>query len=328
MDEPASALSSRETAVLLSLIDELRANGIAIIYISHNIDEVLKTADTITILRDGRMAGSGLASTIDRNQLIAKMVGRDLGVIFQKRNSIPGNMVVEVSRLTGEKFRDINFNVRQGEILGIAGLMGSGRTEIINAIFGIGKITSGTVQIAGKITRIRSPRDAISKRLGLVTEDRKQDGLMMNMSVKKNISMASLKKMSRWQLLNLKMENRIAGEEIRKFNIKVGSMNAPVATLSGGNQQKVVIAKVLLSDPDIIIFDEPTRGIDIGAKAAIYQLMTELAEQGKAIIMVSSELPEILGMSDRILVIHAGTLKAELPCAGASQDLIMQKIMS
>lgn len=328
MDEPTSALSNREIDILFGIIEELKLQGIAIIYISHKMDEILRISDTITIMRDGKYITSCNKSELDHNQLIALIVGRELSSIFDKQEISPGEIVLSVAGLTGTKFKEINFNVRRGEILGIAGLMGSGRTEIVNAIYGLEKIFKGDIVIKGKKVTIRSPRDAIKNSIGLVSEDRKKFGLVLSSSVKHNITISSLSKCSNGPFLNLKKENEIVDEQIQKLSIKTSSPDQIVNFLSGGNQQKIVISKVLLNDADIIIFDEPTRGIDIGAKSEIYRLMTQLVKEGKSIILISSELTEILGMSDRILVIHEGAIKVELSKAEATQELIMKHAMA
>ena len=328
MDEPTSALSNREIAILFSIIEELKQQGIAIIYISHKMDEIFKISDTITVMRDGKHITTCAINAIDQKKLISLIVGREINSIFDKKENTPGEVILSVTELTGEKFKDINFSLRRGEILGIAGLMGSGRTEIVNSIYGLEKIVKGDIFINGKKVKIRSPKDAIKNSIGLVSEDRKKYGLILGSSVKHNISLSSLEKCKNGLFLNLKEENEIANVKINKLNIKTSSSDQLANYLSGGNQQKIVIAKVLLNDADIIIFDEPTRGIDIGAKSEIYKLMTQLATEGKALIVISSELPEILGLSDRILVIREGEIKAELSQAEATQELIMKHAMA
>ncbi|HRO47275.1 sugar ABC transporter ATP-binding protein [Agriterribacter sp.] len=327
MDEPTSALSDRETAMLFDMIRDLKRQGIAVIYISHKMDEILRIADTISVMRDGKYIATHPAGAISNEGLISLIVGRELNAIFEKRNVILGAIALSVEGLTGEKFRSINFSVRQGEILGIAGLMGAGRTEIVNAIFGLDKMYKGTIAVKGKPVTIRSPKDAIRYGIGLITEDRKSTGLVLSGTVKHNITLAALKSCCKGPFIEMQQERSIAEQQIQRFAIKTPSGNQVVNFLSGGNQQKIVLAKVLLNDPDIIILDEPTRGIDIGAKAEIYRLMNDLAAKGKAIIMISSELPEILGMSDRIIVVHDGSIKAELTGAEATQEKIMQYAM-
>lgn len=327
MDEPTSALSDRETAVLFDMIRGLKQQGIAIIYISHKMDEILRIADTISVMRDGKYIATHPAGTISNERLISLIVGRPLDTIFEKRNVLQGEVALSVAGLYGRKCKNISFEVRRGEILGIAGLMGAGRTEIVNALFGLEKVYAGTIAIKGKTVAIHSPKDAIRHGIGLITEDRKHTGLVLSLSVKHNITLAALKSCCRGPFIDHGREAAVADREIRKFAVKTPFANQVVNFLSGGNQQKIVLAKVLLNDPDIIILDEPTRGIDIGAKTEIYRLMNELSAQGKAIIMISSELPEVLGMSDRILVVHNGTIKAELSGREATQEEIMRHAM-
>lgn len=328
MDEPTSAISGREVEILFNIIAGLKSKGIAIIYISHKMDEVFRIADTITVMRDGKHISTHSSGEISYQQLVTLIVGRELDTVFNKIKITPGEKVLSVRNLTGSKFNNINFEIRSGEIMGIAGLMGSGRSEIVNAIFGMGKMQAGEIFIKGKKVSIRSPRDAIKAGIGFVSEDRKQYGLVLSSSVKHNITLASLNQCSKGPFLNAQQENTLARDQISKLGIKTDSRNQVAGYLSGGNQQKTVLAKVLLNDPDIIILDEPTRGIDIGAKSEIYNLIFRLAAEGKAVILISSELMEVLGMSDRILVIRNGTIKAEINSAEASQELIMKHAMS
>ena len=327
MDEPTSAIAEKEVATLFKLIYDLKQQDLSIIYISHKMDEILKISDTITVMRDGKYIGTYDKFEVDQAKLISLIVGRELSTVFEKKDGRFGETLLSVQGLAGSKFKNISFHVKKGEIIGLAGLMGSGRTEIVNALFGIEKIIEGEIQIRGKKVKINSPRMAMKHGLGLVSEDRKKFGLVLKLSVKHNISLASLRKIKARLFLDFRKENRIVEQQIINFKIKTPSRNQIVNHLSGGNQQKVVLAKVLLNEPEIIILDEPTRGIDIGAKMEIYSLITQLALAGKAIIMVSSELPEIIGMSDRILVIHNGILKAELTNAEASPELIMKHAM-
>jgi inositol transport system ATP-binding protein len=328
MDEPTSAISEREVTILFDIIKGLRQQGIAIIYISHKMDEIHRISDTITVMRDGKYISTHDTAETSNEQLVSLIVGRSLDTVFEKKVTVPGEVVLSVSELVGKKFKNINFSVRKGEILGIAGLMGAGRTEIVNAIFGLEKIYSGEIFVKGKKVSIKSPADAIRVGIGLVSEDRKRFGLVLSSSVKNNITLAALGKCSRGPLLNIKKECSIADEQIAKLGIKTPSKNQEIKYLSGGNQQKVVLAKVLLNDPDIIILDEPTRGIDIGSKSEVYKLVFKLAREGKAVIVISSELLEILGLSDRILVIQEGIIKTELTRDAATQELIMKHAMA
>jgi inositol transport system ATP-binding protein len=328
MDEPTSAISEREVTILFDIIKGLRQQGIAIIYISHKMDEIHRISDTITVMRDGKYISTHDTAETSNEQLVSLIVGRPLDTVFEKKVTVPGEVVLSVSELVGKKFKNINFSVRKGEILGISGLMGAGRTEIVNAIFGLEKIYSGEIFVKGKKVSIKSPADAIRVGIGLVSEDRKRFGLVLSSSVKNNITLAALGKCSRGPLLNIKKECSIADEQIAKLGIKTPSKNQEIKYLSGGNQQKVVLAKVLLNDPDIIILDEPTRGIDIGSKSEVYKLVFKLAREGKAVIVISSELLEILGLSDRILVIQEGIIKTELTRDAATQELIMKHAMA
>jgi len=272
--------------------------------------------------------GTHQADEISHDALISLIVGRSLRTVFEKRRTVPGKLLLEVQGLTGKRFRNIHFSVRSGEVLGLAGLMGAGRSEIVNAIFGLERKFSGTIRVKGKPAVIQSPKDAMKYGIGLITEDRKRTGLVLSASVRQNITLAALKRLSDGPFISGKKERAVADQEIQRFGIKTPSMHQKVNFLSGGNQQKVVMAKVLLNDPDIIMLDEPTRGIDIGAKAEIYKLINELAVMGKAIILISSELPEVLGLSDRILVMREGRVQAELTANEATQEKIMQYAMS
>ena len=327
MDEPTSAISQKEVDILFGIIKDLTARGIAVIYISHKMDEVLQIADTVTVMRDGKWIATQPASGLNKEALINMIVGRPLDNIFDKQPVQPGEVLLSVKALSGEHFSDVSFEVRAGEILGIAGLMGAGRTEIMRTIFGLDKTHSGSIYIKGKPVKIKSPGQAMGLGIGFISEDRKETGLVLSSTVKNNITLSALSICSNNRFIDRKKEAGIADEQIRKFNIKTPGRNQSVNYLSGGNQQKVVLAKVLLRDPEVIIFDEPTRGIDIGAKAEIYKMMTALAASGKAIIMISSELPEVLGMSDRILVVREGKISKELKAEEATQELIMEYAM-
>lgn len=328
MDEPTSAITSREVNTLFGIINGLTREGIAIVYISHKMDEILRIADTITVMRDGRHIATRNKHQLDNDQLITLIVGRELRSVFNKIMLPLGETLLAVKGLSGEAFKDISFELRRGEIVGIAGLMGAGRTEMVNAIFGLEDIHSGEVLVKGRKVRIKSPADAIRNGIGLVSEDRKKFGLVLSGTVRHNISLSSLDRCRKSLFLHAGKETALVTEQIRSLGIKTPSANQAVNLLSGGNQQKVVLGKVLLNDPEIIILDEPTRGIDIGAKAEIYQLITRLAASGKAVLMISSELTEILGMSDRVLVVREGQIRATLSRAEATQELIMEHLMS
>lgn len=330
MDEPTSALTDNEVAMLFKIIKDLKAKGVAIIYISHKMDEIYEITDRITVLRDGKYIATKNTNELDKNALIALMVGRQINDLraafrFLENNSIKGESILSVQNLNKKgKFKDINFEVHAGEVLGIAGLMGAGRTEIARAIFGLDKYDSGKIILKGNKVDIKSPEDAIKNGIGYVSEDRKALGFIPALSIKENISLSSLANFSKAWFVNSSNEYEATKQLANDLKIKSTSINQKVMTLSGGNQQKVVIGKVLLTSPSLVILDEPTRGIDIGAKFEIYKLINQLTEKGIAVIMISSELPEILGMSDRIMVLSKGKQTALLSKQEATQEKIMQ----
>lgn len=325
MDEPTSAITEKEVEHLFEIIRDLKEKGISIIYITHKMDEVFKISDEVTVLRDGKYIGTEAASNLNKEKLIEMMVGRELKNIFVKEKTEIGDIVLSVRNLTKKgQFEDVSFDLRKGEILGIAGLMGAGRTEVIQSIFGITAPDSGEIYINNKKINIKTPEDAIKHKMALLTEDRKQSGLFLTLSVKDNIIMANMKSFIKGLFVNNKKVNKTCEDERGRLTIKTPSINQRIQYLSGGNQQKVLISRWLLTYPDILILDEPTRGIDVGAKAEIHKLMSALAKEGKAIIMVSSELPEILGMSDRILVMHEGKLNGEISNEEATQERILE----
>lgn len=323
MDEPTSAISAREVDALFAIIRDLKQRGVTVIYISHKMDEIFRIADTISVLRDGRHIATRPSSELDEQSLIALMVGRELAPASAKRRR-RGAPALDVHRLTKPgKFRDVSFTLHRGEIVGLAGLMGAGRTDLVSAIYGLAPATSGEIRIHGRNIRISNPAAAIAAGIALVSEDRKEFGLVLQMSVRHNLTLASLR--DRW--IDQRTETAVADEQIRAFAIKVTDPNQPVNTLSGGNQQKVVLAKALLTEPDILILDEPTRGIDIGAKTEIYELIKRLAGAGKAILLVSSELPELLLLSDRLLVMREGAITAQLDTHLTTQEEILKFAM-
>jgi inositol transport system ATP-binding protein len=327
MDEPTSAISESEVETLFNIIRSFKEKGIATIYISHKVDEIFKISDEITVFRDGEYIGTENTSDMTHEKLFSMMVNRDLKDYFVKtRNEIGDDVVLEVKNLTRTgKFKDVSFKLYRGEILGIAGLMGSGRTEIVEAIFGIHPYNSGEIFKDGKKLDITCVRDAIQNKISLATEDRKLYGLFLNLSVKHNISICCLNRFSnKLALVKTKPETDCVKEMATNLRVKTPSINQIVNNLSGGNQQKVVLCKWLLTQPDILILDEPTRGIDVGAKAEIYNIMDTLAKQGKSIIMISSEMPEILGVSDRIIVVRGGQITAEFDKNEATQEKIIK----
>lgn len=328
MDEPTSALSDREVATLFSIIRDLREKGVSIIYISHKMDEIFAIADTITVLRDGNYITTRPASELDENSLITLMVGREIDNLFPATTYPKGEEVLSVRKLSRSSvFTDINFAVHAGEVFGIAGLMGAGRTEISRAIFGLDRIDGGEIYIRRKKANIKSPRDAIRQGIGYVSEDRKRFGFIPDLSVKYNMTLASLSKYANGPFIRAGSESADATKMMTDLAIRSAGPHQKVIYLSGGNQQKVVIGKVLMAAPSLIILDEPTRGIDVGAKAEIYKLIDQLKAAGIAIILISSELPELLGMSDRILVLAKGKQTAVLAKEEATPETIMRYAM-
>ena len=324
MDEPTSAITEKEATVLFAQIERLKKQGVAIIYISHKMDEIFRISDTITVLRDGQWIGTKPAKELDNDMLIKMMVGRELTDIYPKDPVEIGDVILEVKNLSrGKKVRDASFSLRKGEVLGIAGLVGAGRSELVETIFGLYPKTGGQIFLHGKEVHIKSAADAIKNKMALITEDRKQTGLNLIVSVKENIASVSIGKLSNHGIVNDKKINEVSEKYIKELKIKTPDGNAIVGNLSGGNQQKVVLAKWLLDEPDIIIFDEPTRGIDIGAKRDISLLINNLAKEGKAVIVISSEMAEVMGICDRILVMAEGRINGEVQREEFSQEVIM-----
>jgi ribose transport system ATP-binding protein len=329
MDEPTSSLTKNEVEMLFGIIEKLKKNGITIIYISHKLEEIHRICDTVTILRDGKVIDVKPIHAITRNEIIEKMVGRTIEMDYPKRNVTVEEVVLSVNNITRTNLlHGISFDLHKGEVLGIAGLVGAGRTELAEALFGAEKIDGGTISVKGKKVALYSTRDGKENSIGLLTEDRKETGVVLDFSVAKNISITNLKDVTNKLLLSNKKEKAVAQKYVEMLNIKTPSLDQSMVNLSGGNQQKVVLAKWLFSNVDILILDEPTRGIDVGAKYEIYCLINRLVEEGKSIIMISSELPEILGMSDRILVMHEGYIKGELEGKDMSAENVMQLIMA
>ena len=325
MDEPSAPLTNREIDAMFGIVRKLKAQGVAIIYISHRMEEIFALADRITVMRDGKYVGTKMASEIDNNGLIKMMVGRDLDEQYPTVEKEIGEVVLEVNRLcTDALLKDISFQVHKGEILGLAGLVGAGRTETARAIFGADSKSSGEIRIHGKTVQIHSPKDAIKDGIALIPEDRKKHGALLEMTIRDNISFIAVKSISKAGFVDRNADKIMAEKYIKELSIKTPSMEQLTRNLSGGNQQKVVLAKSLASNSDIIIFDEPTRGIDVGAKKEIYVLMNELAKKGMAIIMISSEMQELLGMSDRIIVMHEGEMMGELRKEDATQEKILE----
>ncbi len=326
MDEPSAALTSHEVERLFEIIRDLKSHGIGIIYISHRLDEVFTIADRVTVLRDGKNVGERPIAQITRNEMIELMVGRELKEEFPARTTSIGAPRLEVSGLRrGRAVRDVSFAVCRGEILALTGLVGAGRTETVRLIFGADPREAGEIRLDGNVLALRSPQDAIAAGIGLLTEDRKLQGLVLGHSVRENFGLPNLTWLSRRGFVQLRREREEFGRYVDRLKIKVPNQEQRAGHLSGGNQQKVVLAKWLARNCDVLIFDEPTRGIDVGAKYEIYLLMNELVAAGKAIVMISSELPEVLGMADRILVMHEGRVTGEIADARhATQEQVMQ----
>lgn len=325
MDEPTSSITESEVEHLFDIIRRLKVEGRCIVYISHKMKELFEIGDVITVFRDGLHVGDYDVNEVDEPKLIKLMVDRDLTEIYPKRHNVPGEVALKVENATQTGvFENVSFEAKKGEILGFAGLMGAGRTEVMNAVFGITKLTSGEITVNGKAIPTQTPKIMKKAGIGYITEDRKGTGLILGMDVADNIILASLDRLSsKAGLINRKKAREDSNEYKEALNIKTPSLEQLVGNLSGGNQQKVVLAKWLMEQPDIIIFDEPTRGIDVGAKTEIYKLIAKLAESGKAVIFISSELPEILGMCDRILVMSDGKLSGELSGEEATQEKIL-----
>jgi len=327
MDEPTAALNSAEVADLFDIIRKLKAHGVAIVYISHKMDELQQIADRVTVMRDGKYVGTVPMATTSLKEIIAMMVGRELShVAHQPPDTSRNAVALEVHGLRrGRAIRDVGFSVRKGEIVGFAGLMGAGRTEVARAIFGADPLDAGEIRVYGRTVAIRSPGDGVAAGIGYLSEDRKHFGLATGLDVESNIVLASLKSfLMSGGFVDAKRTHRIAESYVERLKIRTSSVDKKVKLLSGGNQQKIVIAKWLLRDCDILFFDEPTRGIDIGAKSEIYKLLDDMAAEGKAIVMISSELPEVLRMSHRVLVMCEGRITGELSRAEATQENIMQ----
>ena len=328
MDEPTAALTEADTIRLFDIVRKLRERGVGIIYISHRLEEIFDLADRVTVLRDGSFVGTKPVSETDKDDLISMMVGRTIDALFPKKNVTPGEVVLRVEGLERPPVtRNVSFEVRSGEIVGLAGLVGSGRSELAQIIFGVTPATSGTISLQGKEVRITSPKDATSLGIAYVPEDRGLQGLIRPMALRENLSLAVLERLARFNLINRADEHALADGSIRQFGIRASGTEQIVNKLSGGNQQKAVLAKWLATKPRLLIMDEPTRGVDVGAKAEIHRLMGDLVEQGLAILMISSELPEIMGMSDRILVMREGRLVAEFADTDADQEEIATAMM-
>ncbi len=324
MDEPSATLTDHELTNLFRTIRELSASGVAVIYISHRLEEIFQICQRVTVLRDGSWIATEPLKNLDRERIVQMMVGREIGQEFPKGKAPRGEVLLELKDVhSGQRLKNISLKVHAGEVVGIAGLVGSGRTELAKTILGLYPVDSGEMLWGGKPRQIRSPREAVETGIALIPEDRKREGLVLALSVRQNATLSSLKKFLRWGVIRRRKETQSVSKVIRDLRIKTPSPEQQVRYLSGGNQQKVVLAKGLLTDSRLLIFDEPTRGIDVGAKQEIYHLMNRLAKDGMGIVMISSELPEVLGMSDRILVMHEGSIQGELTREEATQEKIM-----
>ncbi|MFT8704659.1 sugar ABC transporter ATP-binding protein [Bifidobacterium aquikefiricola] len=326
MDEPTSALTERETSKLFEVIQHLKKRGVGIIYISHRMEEIFKISDAVTVMRDGKVVDTKPTKDTNVNELVKKMVGREITDYYPHKDTPVGDVVFEVSHLESatNKFHDISFSVKSGEILAFSGLMGSGRTEVMRAVFGIDKPKSGVITLHGKPVRIRKPLDAIRLGIGFLTENRKDEGLILDFSIRENVTLPSTRNFVKNLFFNTKVAMTFVRDLIQRLTIRSTGTEQIVGNLSGGNQQKVVLAKWVGISPKVLILDEPTRGVDVGSKREIYELMNELAGKGVPIIMVSSDLPEVLGVSDRIIVMHEGRIAGEVLGNDANQEKIMQ----
>ena len=325
LDEPTSALSDREAEILFNLMRSLRADNVTLIYISHRMEEIFSLSDRVAVMRDGNLVGVAPTSELDVNLVVQMMVGRELKDFFPKAQAEIGEVILEANKLnSGKRVKEISFTLRRGEILGLAGLVGSGRTDVARVLFGADRLDSGEIKLDGRVVNIRSPQEAIKLGVGLVTEDRKAQGLFLGQSVRSNASVLLFEKLARLGFILYKKIEDWISLSVAKLAIKTPSLQQRVRNLSGGNQQKVILARWLAVNPQVLILDEPTRGIDVASKAEIHALIGELAAKGMAIMMISSELPEVLAISDRILVMREGRLMAEFDRTVATQDKIMQ----
>jgi ribose transport system ATP-binding protein len=324
LDEPSAVLSQEELKRLFELIQRLRAESALILYISHRLDEVFKVADRITVLKDGELIGTMRTQDTDENQLIKMMVGRTLGEFYPRRANKPGEELLTVTSLgRGASFSDVTFSLRRGEILGLFGLVGSGRTQVARCVFGADRATAGEILLEGRLVRPNSPRDAVEAGIALLTEDRKRDGLVMSCSIRDNASLAIMQQVSRWGVLNTARRDELVQTKVGELAVHPAQISRLVRQLSGGNQQKVVLAKWLLSQARVLMLDEPTRGVDVATKVEIYRIISDLAEGGVGVLIISSELPEILGMSDRVVVMREGLVAGEFNTAQASEESLL-----
>lgn len=324
MDEPTAALTLTETQHLFEMIRNLVKRNIGVIYISHRLEELFRVADDVTVLRDGKFISTRKIKETTEDELVSLMVGRDISERYPRVACLPGREILSTSRLQTASVREISIEVKAGEIVGIGGLMGAGRTELARALAGVDKVTAGQLQLEGKVQRFRNPRDAIRVGIAFVTEDRKEQGLVLPFSIRENIALPTLHRRAIGGVIQQKNEQKYTQNLVEQLRVKMNSVEDTVQSLSGGNQQKVVIAKWVGNEPVLFILDEPTRGVDVGAKQEIYQLMNRLKQEGKAVLMISSDLPELLGMSDRIYVMHEGTVQGELNGNDLTEEAFMK----
>ncbi len=325
MDEPTAALTSVEVDRLFEVVRTLRAQGAAVLFISHRLEEVFGNCQRITIMRDGQFVRTAPIEEVTVDEVIRSMVGRELATLFPKTPTEPGEVVLQVEHLSRDQvLRDISFTVRRGEIVALAGLVGAGRSEVARAIFGIDRRSAGTVRMTGRPLPNGAPLAAMAAGVALVPEDRRQQGLVMELGIDRNLALASLSRLRRFGLIRRRDERSLTAQWAQRLQLKFGRLGNAVATLSGGNQQKVVLGKWLARDPSLLIIDEPTRGIDVGTKSEVHRILDELVSRGMAVLMISSELPEVLGMADRVLVMHEGRISAEFSRAEATEDAIMR----
>lgn len=322
-DEPTSSLTSEETTILFSIIQNLKEKGISQIYISHRLEDIFAIGDRITVLRDGQNSGGGMVKDLNSDQVVSLMVGRNIENQFPKERTEVGEEILRVEHIQNDKVKDVSFTLRRGEVLGFGGLVGAGRTELMRAVMGLDKCT-GSIYKNGKELKNANPMDAIQNGFAMVPEDRKDQGLVLLLSILNNIEMSSLKTLSHAGFMNASAENACVDKYAEQLHIKMANKRLPASSLSGGNQQKVVIAKCLATEPEILILDEPTRGIDVGSKAEIYQIINDLAKKGVAVIIVSSELPELLNISDRIIVMREGFVTGEIRANEADEESVMK----
>ncbi|PPK98005.1 rhamnose transport system ATP-binding protein [Kineococcus xinjiangensis] len=324
MDEPTAALSGHEVERLFGVTHGLTAAGAAVLFISHRFEEITALCQRVTVMRDGAWVSSDPMPDLTVDEIVRRMVGRDITSLYPKQDVEPGEVVLEVQGLTRAGwFRDVSFSVRAGEIVALAGLVGAGRSEVVQAVFGVDRADAGTVRVAGRPLKLGSPRAAMAAGVALVPEDRRQQGLVLDMSIERNTTLPRSRQLARFGLLTGGRERASAAEWTRRLQTKFHRLSDPVGTLSGGNQQKVVLAKWLSTNPKVLLIDEPTRGIDVGTKAEVHRLISSLAAEGLAVVMVSSELPEVLGMADRVLVMHEGRISADIPRSDADERSIM-----